>query len=98
MASLSLFFIVDGGGAVEQLDRRPHRRLELEHRRRLGVARVDGLLVLDERQLDGARGGRGEGFRQSGEVDPEVVGVEELVPMFFWGALLFYFEFQGVFL
>ena len=40
--------------AGEALDRRSHRALELDHRRRVRVARVDGLAVDDQRQLQHA--------------------------------------------
>mmetsp|Transcript_115879 Transcript_115879/g.328408 ORF Transcript_115879/g.328408 Transcript_115879/m.328408 type:complete len:511 (+) Transcript_115879:198-1730(+) len=68
----------DGGGPLEALDRRAHRRLELEHLRGLLVPGVHGLGVLHDGQGQGAAvllELRLEGL----EVHPEVVGVEVLV-------------------
>ena len=45
-------------GPGEALDRRAHRALELDHRRRARVARVDRLAVDDQRQLEHAVGAR----------------------------------------
>mmetsp|Transcript_8637 Transcript_8637/g.27096 ORF Transcript_8637/g.27096 Transcript_8637/m.27096 type:complete len:1102 (-) Transcript_8637:19-3324(-) len=64
--------------ALEALDRRAHRRLELEHLGRRVVLRVHRLLVLDHRQGDDAARGVQEAPQRL-EVDPEVVRVEVLV-------------------
>ena len=45
---------IDDPGAVEGFDRAPHRRLDLDDRRRPGIARVDRLAVDDDRQPEHA--------------------------------------------
>mmetsp|Transcript_10164 Transcript_10164/g.34544 ORF Transcript_10164/g.34544 Transcript_10164/m.34544 type:complete len:266 (+) Transcript_10164:113-910(+) len=67
-----------GGGSREAGDGGAHGGLELEHLGGPLVARVDGLFVFDDRQRERAAvlvKERLEGH----EVNPEVVGVEELV-------------------
>ena len=60
-----------------------HGGLDLDDRGRVLAARVDGLAVDDDRQPEPARRGRGSAraARQGVEVDPEVVGVEQRVPL-----------------
>ncbi len=65
-------------GAVEHLDRCAHRRLDLDHRGRCRVLRVDRLRVADHRQVEDAVVGIERG-RERSEVDPHVVGVEVAV-------------------
>jgi hypothetical protein len=57
---------------------RPHRRLQLEHRRGRRVARVDRLGVLDQRQRQHPARGL-ERALEGREVHPQVVGVEVAV-------------------
>src|SRR3954453_22253438 len=49
---------LDQRGAVEDLDRCAHRSLDLDHLRRRGVRRVDGLDVLDQCQPEDSVAGR----------------------------------------
>ena len=55
-----------------------HRRLQLINWGRLAVPRVHGLLITDEREGQGPSAGRQCRF-ELGEMDPQVVGVEEPV-------------------
>ena len=64
--------------ALEALNRGAHRGFELEHWRAVAVARVDGLLVLDQRQRQHALIRLHCGLERL-EVDPQVVRVEVLV-------------------
>mmetsp|Transcript_115881 Transcript_115881/g.328420 ORF Transcript_115881/g.328420 Transcript_115881/m.328420 type:complete len:351 (+) Transcript_115881:198-1250(+) len=68
----------DGGGPLEALDRRAHRRLELEHLRGLLVPGVHGLGVLHDGQGQGAAVLL-ELRLERLQVHPQVVRVEVLV-------------------
>mmetsp|Transcript_141976 Transcript_141976/g.453889 ORF Transcript_141976/g.453889 Transcript_141976/m.453889 type:complete len:568 (+) Transcript_141976:131-1834(+) len=70
----------EGRRALEALDRSTHGRLQLQHERRGFVARVHSLVVLHDRQRQEAVVLL-ELRLQCLQVDPEVVGVEELVPL-----------------
>ena len=64
--------------ALEHPDRGPHRRLELEDRRGVGIRRVDRLAVDDDRQPEHAVA-LVERRAQRVEVDPQVVRVDVAV-------------------